>query len=204
MKGQKVIWKMQNKRLIAVIGPSGCGKSSLVKSALETYGSFLNKVQMVTTRPKRSDDEDYVFMTADEFARALLQGELAEAQFFNGSWAYGSLKESYSDSKTNIGVFNPEALDILLDEMSDLSEVTVIYVRRDARDRLISCLSREQYPDIDEVFRRYKADEKDFRAFEYSDWDFIPFVNRDLTWEEAKEKFNDLIYSLVVKPNIKS
>src|SRR5699024_3195111 len=83
MKGHEVIWKMQNKRLIAVIGPSGCGKSSLVKSTLQTYGSFLNKVQMVTTRPKRSDNEDYIFMTADEFARALLQGELAEAQFFN-------------------------------------------------------------------------------------------------------------------------
>lgn len=80
------------------------------------------------------------------------------AEFNN--WFYGTTLDCYDTDKVNIGIFDPTRLDILLSNKN--LDVIVFYVNTKDNIRLIRQLSREDNPDIDEIFRRFKTDREDF------------------------------------------
>jgi len=66
--------------LIVVSGPSGVGKDSTLKR-MQERGLPLHFVVTATTRPPRPEEEegvDYLFVSHDEFAEMIEQGELLE------------------------------------------------------------------------------------------------------------------------------
>ena len=72
--------KPPNPLLIVVSGPSGVGKDSVLEE-LKARGHPFHFVITATTRkprPEETDGKDYFFLTQDEFARMIEDGELLE------------------------------------------------------------------------------------------------------------------------------
>jgi len=69
-----------NPLLIVISGPSGVGKDSVLEE-MQARGLPFHFVITATTRPPRSDEvdgADYFFLSQDEFARMIDEGELLE------------------------------------------------------------------------------------------------------------------------------
>ena len=56
--------KSKRKKILAIVGVSGSGKSVLEKNCVEKYPTIFNKLYQISTRDKRSHDEDsYIFLS---------------------------------------------------------------------------------------------------------------------------------------------
>jgi guanylate kinase len=69
--------------LVVISGPSGVGKDSVVQ-CLKERGLPVHFVVTATTRPRRANEvngKDYFFVSKEEFARMIDQGELIEYAF---------------------------------------------------------------------------------------------------------------------------
>lgn len=156
-------------KIIALIGKAGSGKDTMMRKVLEKNPN-LHEIVSCTTRPRREGEVEgvnYFYLTPEQFGDKVLHDEMLEATCFN-DWFYGTSYESLRSDVTNIGVFNPAGIDSLLGRRD--VEVHVFYVIASPKDRLLRQLNREKDPNVDEIIRRYKADEIDFADldFEYS------------------------------------
>ena len=153
--------------ILAIMGPSGSGKDSLVKEVLKQNPDGFHKIIHTTTRPMREGEVngvDYFFVSPEEFAEQVINFELIEATSFN-DWFYGTNKMYLSQDKLNIGVFNPEAIEALLE--SPMINLMVIELAASDKTRLLRQLNREENPDVHEIIRRFKADEEDFACLDF-------------------------------------
>ena len=179
---------MNKIKIVALIGKAASGKDSIAKALLEKEPSA-HGIVSCTSRPRRDyeiDGRDYHFMEPEDFAKAIEEDTMLEVTNFNGWW-YGTSIESLNPDTINVGVFNPEGIQSLLED--DRVEVTVFYVMAKDKTRIIRQLTREHEPDIDEIFRRYTTDEKDFQAH-YLDFPYISMDN------ENSEDFFDCVETI--------
>lgn len=157
------------KKIVAIYGKSSSGKSSIKQAVMELRPEY-NNIIASTTRPPREGEKngvDYFFYTDAQMADNICEGKMAECVIFN-EWVYGTEYERILDDKINVGAWNPEGLETINDEGS--FECLNIFIDAPGKTRLLRSLDREQNPDVDEIIRRYLADEKDFRSIdvEYS------------------------------------
>ena len=165
-------------KIIALIGEAGSGKDFLLRCAKSKYKEY-NEIISCTTRPQRMGEVDgvnYYYLTNNQFAENIARDQMLEWTQFN-NWFYGTSTKSVKEDQINIGVFNPGGIKNLL-KRKDV-ELKVFYVRAPAKERLIRQLQREDDPDVDEVLRRYAADEADF-------WD-LPFKYENLENSSIKD-----------------
>ncbi len=155
---------MQNQyNIMAIMGKAGAGKDTLCQALLKEP-EFADAVPIIscTTRPIRDNETDginYHFITNEEFTDKILTGDIIEATVFN-DWCYGTSTSNLDNNKLNIGVFNPEAVGILRDNV--LIHLKLIYIEANNKDRLLRQLNRENEPNCHEIIRRFTADEHDF------------------------------------------
>lgn len=156
---------MEKYKILAVIGQAGSGKSSFVDNLIK-----MNKIPDMqpiiscTTRPIRENEQDgidYHFLTNEQFAEQVVNGEMLEAIIFN-DWCYGTSLKNLNPTALNIGVFNPEGVEILRGNPN--IDLKVIYLIANDKVRLLRQLNREENPDCKEIIRRYGTDAVDFRA----------------------------------------
>ena len=156
-------------KILTIIGKSASGKDTILKelknlvAEIDIFNKF-NFVIKNTTRPKRDnevDGVDYHFITDDEFTDKLLnKNEMVAATSFN-NWGYGICKEDLKEDKINIVILSPEELSCFF-SYNNIYDIKVIYVTAADKIRLIRSLQREENPDIDEIYRRYKDDNRQF------------------------------------------
>ena len=187
-------------KVIAICGKAGSGKDTIKKLLFETYSnSNLHKIIPTTTRPMRegeSQGNPYMFTTKEQYTFWLLGGHLVEATSFR-DWFYGTHLNALDATKINIGVFNPEAIECLKKE--NRLDVTVVYIDASAKTRLLRQLTREGNPDVEEIIRRYGADEADFLELGL-DYEYETIDNNDNTTEglyKACEKLFEIIQSQI-------
>lgn len=98
-----------NNKIICITGPSGSGKSTLASFILEN-NKTLEKVRTHTTRKKRSDHDDYHFVTQEEFTQMVNSDEFLEYEEVYGGTFYGSsiseIDRIWSKNKTPILVLD--------------------------------------------------------------------------------------------------
>lgn len=171
-------------KILTIIGKSASGKDTLLKdlkniiAEIDIFNKF-NFVIKTTTRPKRdyeSDDVDYHFITEDEFTNKLLinKDEMIAATSFN-NWGYGICKEDLKEDKINVVILSPEELSCFF-SYNNIYDIKVIYVTATDKIRLIRSLQRERNPDIDEIYRRYKDDN---RQFLYYNDEIIEYIGKE-------------------------
>lgn len=107
---------------------------------------------------------------------------MLETTSFN-NWYYGTSIDSLSDNKVNIGVFNPEGIISLLKD--DRIELEIYYITAKGKTRLIRQLNREENPDVDEIIRRYSADEIQFQLMNN--------IKCNIMTNETLEDYNNII-----------
>lgn len=164
--------------VIALVGKAGVGKDTLARDLVDDNKNW-NMIVSCTTRPPREGEKDgeaYHFLTNEQFAQKVLDGDMLEATCFNG-WHYGTMKSSLVPG-VNVGVFNPEGYDCLAE--MPIAEVRVhgYLVQCDDKTRLLRQLNREERPDVNEIIRRWIADDEDFCEIETDD-------RLDVVWNEA-------------------
>lgn len=154
----KIIYK-----ILAVMGQAGAGKDSFVDALIKNnYIPNAKPIINCTTRPIREHEQDgvnYHYLTNEQFAEQVINGEMLEATVFN-DWCYGTSVNNLDKDCLNIGVFNPEAIEIL-QEASNV-DLEVIYIIADDKVRLLRQLNREEHPDCNEIVRRFGTDKQDF------------------------------------------
>ena len=154
-------------KIVALIGEAGSGKDTIMQRILARYPLAFNEIISCTTRPMREGEVEgvnYFYLTPEEFAGKVLNGEMLEATSFN-DWFYGTSYDSLRSDCPNIGVFNPDGIRAM-SGMPDL-DVTVYKITCSDKTRLLRQLNREQHPDVDEIVRRYKTDKEDFFDLEF-------------------------------------
>lgn len=150
------------KYIVAFIGKAGAGKDTIATELYNLNPSW-NMIVSCTTRPRREGEIDgvnYHYLTNEEFAQKVLNGDMLEATYFN-NWHYGTMASSLHEG-VNLGVFNPEGYDCLQEILPDDIEVIGFYVTAEDKTRLLRQLNREENPDVHEIIRRFSADEEDF------------------------------------------
>ena len=157
---------MKNKiKVIAICGKSAAGKDTLLQEILKLDRPDIHEIISCTTRPPREGEvhgKNYYFLSNQEFADKIENGQMLEATVFR-DWCYGTSLDALRSDAINVGVFNVDGIDILYDNPN--VDLFVIEVKASAKTRLIRSLNREENPDVDEIVRRYLADEKDFEHF---------------------------------------
>ena len=157
---------MNKIKVIALYGKSSAGKDTIQNWIVQNYPSCTKKMVSYTTRPPRDyeeDGRDYYFISNEEFSEKVLNGDMLEAVEFNG-WFYGSAISALDPEKINIGVYNPEGIQAILND--DRLFVIPVYIYAEDKTRLLRSLYREEKPDCAEICRRFFADEKDFENLE--------------------------------------
>ena len=146
---------MNNKNII-IIGPAASGKDTLRKR-LEKKGFIYCKP--FTTRPKRKDetDDDYFFVTNEEFDNYSQNGQFAVKSIYNG-WKYGITKQLMETC--NLFVMTPEYISDIDAEF--LGNSFIIYLNPGLDTRIERLCSRN---DVDDVLRRIESDEVQFKGF---------------------------------------
>ncbi|MGL4366962.1 MAG: guanylate kinase [Brevinemataceae bacterium] len=82
------------RKIIVISGPSGVGKTTLYKRVLNRLADYLGFSISATTRKQRcneKDNEDYYFITREEFEYLIAKGELIEWEELYNNY-YGTLK----------------------------------------------------------------------------------------------------------------
>ena len=154
-------------KIVALIGEAGTGKDTLMQRILTKYPLAFNEIISCTTRPMREGEAEgvnYFYLTPEEFAGKVLNGEMLEATSFN-DWFYGTSYDALRSDCPNIGVFNPDGIRAM-SGMPGL-DVTVFKITCTDKIRLLRQLNREENPDVDEIVRRYKTDKEDFFDLEF-------------------------------------
>ena len=164
---------MNKIKIVALFAPAGAGKDYLLKQLFHNTNidEYINKdiheIISQTTRPPRENEingVNYYFKSIEEFHKDLREDNLLEWTEFRG-WYYGTGLQSLDKDKINVGVFNISGIQTLLKD--NRIEVYPVAIKASAKTRLIRQLSREEKPNIREIFRRYDADEKDFSFVDF-------------------------------------
>lgn len=83
-------------RVIVISGPSGAGKTTVLRQLLERCDRLVVSVSATTRQPRPGEvnDEDYHFLSPEEFARHRNEGKFLEcAEVYNRGVWYGTLED---------------------------------------------------------------------------------------------------------------
>ena len=168
---------MNKKIIVALFGAAGAGKDALQKEIVLQSPYLFHEIISSTTRPPRDyekDGIDYIFLTDNQYKEYLEKNCFIEHADFRG-WHYGTLVSSIEKGKFNIGVFNISGVKQLLQLPKDDYHIIPIYIMATQKTRLLRQLNREEFPDCNEIIRRYQADAEDLATNNLNFWHLMEY-----------------------------
>ena len=85
---------MKRGLLVVISGPSGVGKDTVIGRLLELDSNLVYSVSGTTRRPRPGEkpDENYTFLTRDQFEKLVERGAFLEHAMYNGN-LYGTFRD---------------------------------------------------------------------------------------------------------------
>lgn len=169
-------------RVIILSGPSGSGKSTLVNRLIESAPVKLCKAVSATTRPPRKNEvhgEDYYFLSADEFATRLANGEFLECEeVYGAGYWYGTLRSELERAhKANAWAFLEIDVQGALKVMEQYPDAVSIFLTASSVEEFEQRL-RSRGTESEEVIRRRLSNAR--KELEFADRYRYRVVNDDL------------------------
>lgn len=185
---------MNKKIIVALFGAAGSGKDTLQKEIVKQSPDLFHEIISSTTRPKREnevDGIDYLFLSKEHYNEYLEKNCFIEHTTFRG-WHYGTLASTIQERCFNIGVFNISGIKQLLQLSSDQYHIIPVYIVASQKTRLLRQLNREEYPDCDEIVRRYKADAEDLAPDNLKFWYLLEYNDHNEISHVAAETIKNI------------
>lgn len=153
-------------------GKSATGKDTVYRKVMEQLSGQLEPVVIYTTRPIREGEVDgktYHFATVDFFHAHENDPRMIESRVYHtrlGDWFYFTMDDGSLDvaRQDYFMITTLEGFE-KLHRYFGPDKVKMVYIEVDDCERLRRALNRESaqaHPRVDEVCRRYLADEADF------------------------------------------
>jgi guanylate kinase len=153
-------------RVFVITGPSGVGKGTLIRGLMERLPALELSVS-ATTRGARlgeRDGVDYHFLSPEEFARRIEQGDFVEHADYAGR-RYGTLR-SELDARVGHGV--PVVLEIEVQGARQvraaMPEALQVFIAPPSLQALRTRLVARGTDDAEEVERRLRVAERELQA----------------------------------------
>jgi guanylate kinase len=153
-------------RVFVITGPSGVGKGTLIRGLMERLPALELSVSATTrsARPGERDGVDYHFLSPEEFARRIAQGDFVEHADYAGR-RYGTLR-SELDARVGDGV--PVVLEIEVQGARQvraaMPEALQVFIAPPSLDALRTRLVGRGTDDAEEVERRLRVAEHELQA----------------------------------------
>ena len=152
--------------MFVITGPSGVGKGTLIRGLMERLPQLELSVS-ATTRPARageSEGVDYHFLTPEEFAGRVGQGDFVEHAAYAGR-RYGTLRDEL-DGRVRAGV--PVVLEIEVQGARQvraaMPEALQVFIAPPSLEALRTRLVGRGTDDHEEVERRLRVAEQELQA----------------------------------------
>lgn len=184
---------MSRIKLIAIMGPAGSGKDTILKEVVKQKPEW-HKIVNYTTRPQRENELNhysYHFINKNEFFEKIAKDEFLEYNEFRQWWYGTSITDFYTEA-INISVFSPAAIRKIIRNYNHEIDIQVFRIDASDKTRLFRQLNREEYPNIDEIFRRFYSDKNDF-SYEMTGEYFFCYSLRNEIKEDIDKCVKDII-----------
>lgn len=170
-------------RVVVIIGKSGSGKSTVARLLTDEYGVV--EVKSNTTRKPRGGNENYHFMTEDDYAMDCVRGKVVESAMFDEN-RYWSTVNYFEGNNPLVMITEPHGAQQLKDNLKD-KEVIRVYLTCDTDECYRRMMNRGD--SSGDILRRINHDSK---YFQMVNCDIVMDVTH-LTPEEVAEKIAQFI-----------
>ena len=181
-----------NPLLIVISGPSGVGKDSVLE-VMKSRGLPFHFVITATTRkprPEEVDGEDYFFLSEDEFARMINEGELLEYavvyQDYKGI-PKSQVREALASGKNVIMRIDVQGAETVRNLAED---ALLIFLSPQSDEELINRLKKRNTETKESLKLRIATTRQEFKKIEL--FDYI-VVNRDDRLNETVDAIEAII-----------
>jgi len=141
---------------IVFSAPSGAGKTTIVRKLAQKH-SELSISTSATTRKKREreiDGQDYVFLSREQFNKAIKDGEFLEYEEVHGEY-YGTLKKTVDDMiKAGKKVLFDIDVKGAMSVKKYYSQAILFFIKPPNREELISRLKKRQSETEESIEKR--------------------------------------------------
>lgn len=174
--------------MIYVLLGKTCSGKTTVLQALKEKG--FKTITTYTTRPQREGEvngRDYHFVTKDQYdslnKHGLLTAKNSFVSAYGEEWFYAIHLQDIDGDIDSIVITDPIGYRDLVETIGD-HRVCGIYLNSSLEVRTLRGMNRKD--NIDELFRRLKADEEDFKGLEYE-------VDYIITTVEKEAQLDDVL-----------
>jgi len=178
--------------LIVVSGPSGAGKDTVVQR-MQERGLPFHFVVTATTRPKRPGEthgKDYLFVSADEFARMIEQNELIEYAIVYGDYKgipKTQVRQALASGKDVVMRLDVQGAETVRRLVPD---ALLIFISTDSEEELVKRLNTRDTETPDSLAIRIATARKELKrvgAFDYV------IVNHDFQLDDTVDTIRAII-----------
>lgn len=180
--------------MLVLVGKTCSGKNTIKDILINEYG--MESVITHTTRPPRYGEEnyvDYIFIPETHFKILDKEGWFAETAKYTvasgDTWYYGSAVHDYENSENKVIILNPSGLHQIKKQ-----KIPVVAIYLSVSDKEIRRRARIRGDKSDEIERRIRADNWDFRNInELVDGSFVNTGKPELVAKEIYKCYTKLI-----------
>ena len=192
-------------KLIIISGASASGKDTIANRLSRSSGCIITPLISHTDRPMREGEADrqpYYFIDNDTFKTHVLSDFFIEHRAYDskfGTWNYGLSKDEIDLMSKNVGnysvIVDVQGKNSIIDYIKENNlpiDVVTVFIKASKQQRYLRSFSRQGVmtnEEVEEVERRFQADDKDITPF-MGEYDIVLTNNTEKDLERNIEIIN--------------